>query len=173
MLYVLNHPLITHKLTQMRKTETKTKDFRQNLDEIAGLMAYEICRDLPVRKVTIQTPICECVTEELSREIVLIPILRAGLGLVNGIADLIPTAKVGFIGLYRDEQTLQPHEYFAKFPGAGSDAGDRRFCCGGHRHDQKAGSENDQAGVSGRRSGRRQRCGSGASGRGYLSGGAG
>ncbi len=122
MLKVLNHPLITHKLAQMRKVETGTKDFRQNLDEIAGLMAYEICRDLPTKPVMIQTPLCECQTEELSKEIVLIPILRAGLGLVNGITDLIPTAKVGFIGLYRDEETLQPHEYFAKFPNTMPDA---------------------------------------------------
>lgn len=116
MLHVLNHPLITHKLTQMRKEETGTKDFKQNLDEIAGLMAYEVCRDLPVREVHIKTPVCECDTYELAKHIVLIPILRAGLGLVNGINDLIPTAKVGFIGLYRDEETLEPHEYFAKFP---------------------------------------------------------
>lgn len=116
MLNVLNHPLITHKLTQMRKVETGTKDFKQNLDEIAGLMAYEVCRDLPVKKVRITTPVCDCDTYELEKEIVLIPILRAGLGLVNGINDLIPTAKVGFIGLYRDEETLMPHEYFAKFP---------------------------------------------------------
>ena len=116
MLTVLNHPLITHKLTQMRKSETKTKDFKQNLDEIAGLMAYEVCRDLPTKTVKITTPVAECETYELAKEIVLIPILRAGLGLVNGINDLIPTAKVGFIGLYRDEETLEPHEYFAKFP---------------------------------------------------------
>ena len=116
MLYVLNHPLITHKLTQMRKEETGTKDFKQNLDEIAGLMAYEVCRDLPLRSVHIKTPVCECDTYELEKQIVLIPILRAGLGLVNGINDLIPTAKVGFIGLYRDEETLEPHEYYAKFP---------------------------------------------------------
>ena len=116
MLHVMYHPLITHKLTQMRKKETGTKDFKQNLDEIAGLMAYEVCRDLPVKKVHIETPVCETDTYELAKEIVLIPILRAGLGLVNGINDLIPTAKVGFIGLYRDEETLEPHEYFAKFP---------------------------------------------------------
>ncbi len=122
MLTVLNHPLITHKLTQMRKKETGTKDFKQNLDEIAGLMAYEVCRDLPVKRVTIETPVSECETYELEREIVLIPILRAGLGLVNGINDLIPTAKVGFIGLYRDEETLEPHEYFAKFPYTMSEA---------------------------------------------------
>ncbi|MBQ7888791.1 MAG: uracil phosphoribosyltransferase [Erysipelotrichaceae bacterium] len=122
MLYVLNHPLITHKLTQMRKEETGTKDFKQNLDEIAGLMAYEVCRDLPLRSVHIKTPVCECDTYELEKQIVLIPILRAGLGLVNGINDLIPTAKVGFIGLYRDEETLEPHEYFAKFPSTMPDA---------------------------------------------------
>ncbi|HET6785025.1 MAG TPA: uracil phosphoribosyltransferase [Erysipelotrichaceae bacterium] len=116
MLNVLNHPLITHKLTQMRQKDTGTKDFRQNLDEIAGLMAYEITRDVPTRKVEIVTPVAPCVSEEMAKEIVLVPILRAGLGMVNGIRNLIPTAKVGHIGLYRDEETLEPHEYFAKFP---------------------------------------------------------
>jgi uracil phosphoribosyltransferase len=116
MLTVLHHPLITHKLTQMRKESTGTKDFRQNLDEIAGLMAFEISRDLPLMDVEIVTPVAPCTTQELAKEIVLVPILRAGLGMVNGIRDLIPTAKVGHIGLYRDEETLEPHEYFAKFP---------------------------------------------------------
>lgn len=116
MLNVLNHPLITHKLTHMRKADTGTKDFRQSLDEIAGLMAYEICRDLPVKDVKITTPVTTCTSQELATEIVLVPILRAGLGLVNGITNLIPTAKVGHIGLYRDEETLMPHEYYAKFP---------------------------------------------------------
>ena len=116
MLKVLHHPLITHKLTQMRQKDTGTKDFRQNLDEIAGLMAYEITRDVPTRKVEIMTPVASCVTEEMAKEIVLVPILRAGLGMVNGIRNLVPTAKVGHIGLYRDEETLEPHEYFAKFP---------------------------------------------------------
>jgi len=116
MLTVLHHPLITHKLTQMRKESTGTKDFRQNLDEIAGLMAFEITRDLPLNTIEIKTPVAPCVTHELAKEIVLVPILRAGLGMVNGIRDLIPTAKVGHIGLYRDEETLEPHEYFAKFP---------------------------------------------------------
>ena len=116
MLKVMNHPLITHKLAQMRKVETEPKYFKQNLDEIASLMAYEICRDLPVKTVTITTPICECQTEELADEIVLIPILRAGLGLVNGIQNMIPEARVGFVGMARDEETLQPKEYFAKFP---------------------------------------------------------
>ena len=116
MLKVLNHPLITHKLTQMRKASTGTKDFRENLDEIAGLMAYEITRDLPTQSIEIETPVAPCVTEELAKEIVLVPILRAGLGMVNGIRALVPTAKIGHIGLYRDEKTLEPHEYFAKFP---------------------------------------------------------
>lgn len=116
MLNVLNHPLITHKLTQMRQKDTNTKDFRQNLDEIAGLMAYEITRDVPTRKIEIMTPVAACISEEMAKEIVLVPILRAGLGMVNGIRNLVPTAKVGHIGLYRDEETLEPHEYFAKFP---------------------------------------------------------
>ncbi len=116
MLHVLKHPLITHKLAQMRKKDTKMKDFKQNLDEIAGLMAYEVCRDLPTVDVEIETPVATCITQEVANDIVLVPILRAGLGLVNGINDLIPTAKVGFVGLYRDEDTLLPHEYFVKLP---------------------------------------------------------
>jgi uracil phosphoribosyltransferase len=116
MLHVLDHPLIKHKLTQMRQKDTGTKDFRQNLDEIAGLMAYEITRDVPTQKVSIITPVAPCETEELAKEIVLVPILRAGLGMVNGIRNLVPTAKVGHVGLYRDEETLEPHEYYAKFP---------------------------------------------------------
>ena len=116
MLHVLNHPLITHKLAQMREEKTGTKDFRQNLDEIAGLMAYEITRDMPVKDVVIRTPLEEMKTQVLAKDIVLVPILRAGLGMVDGIRALIPTAKVGHIGLYRDEETLEPHEYFAKFP---------------------------------------------------------
>lgn len=116
MITVLNHPMITHKLTQMRNVETGTKNFRQNLDEIAGLMAYEITRDIKLDPITIQTPVQSCDTFELNTEIVLVPILRAGLGMVDGILRLIPTAKVGHIGVYRDEETLMPHEYFAKFP---------------------------------------------------------
>ena len=122
MLEVLNHPLITHKWTQMRKTKTGTKDFRENLDEIAELMAYEVCRDLPVQPVEIETPVAPCVGYELSKEVIIVPILRAGIGLLDGIRRLVPTAKVGFIGLYRDEETLEPHEYFAKFPKGLEDA---------------------------------------------------
>lgn len=116
MLIVLNHPLITHKLAQMRNEHTGTKDFRQNLDEIAALMAYEITRDLPVEPIDVQTPVSLCHTTQLAKEVTLVPILRAGLGMVDGIRSLIPTAKVGHVGLYRDEETLMPHEYFAKFP---------------------------------------------------------
>ena len=116
MLKVLEHPLITHKLTQMRRKECGTKDFRANLDEIAGLMAYEISRDLPLRTVDIETPVSPYTTKELAKDIVLVPILRAGLGMVNGIANLIPTVKIAHIGLYRDEETLEPHTYFEKYP---------------------------------------------------------
>ena len=122
MLEVLNHPLITHKLTQMRKQSTTTKDFRENLDEIAELMAYEVCRDLPTKPVQIETPVAPCTGFELSKEVVIVPILRAGIGLLDGIRRLVPTAKVGFIGMYRDEKTLEPHEYFAKFPSNLADA---------------------------------------------------
>lgn len=113
---ILNHPLITHKLTQMRRKETGTKDFRQNLDEIAGLMVYEIMRDLPLNSIEIDTPVSACTGGELAKRIVLVPVLRAGLGMVDGITRLIPTAKVGHIGLFRDHKTLEPHEYYAKFP---------------------------------------------------------
>lgn len=116
MLKVLEHPLITHKLTQMRRKECGTKDFRANLDEIAGLMAYEISRDLPLRTVDIETPVSPYTTKELAKDIVLVPILCAGLGMVNGIANLIPTVKIAHIGLYRDEETLEPHTYFEKYP---------------------------------------------------------
>lgn len=116
MLHLLKHPLITHKLTQIRKKETGTKDFREALDEIAGLMAYEISRDLPLKEVTIETPIGECHTYELATSIVLVPVLRAGLGMVDGITNLIPIAKVGHVGIYRDHETLKPKEYYAKLP---------------------------------------------------------
>jgi uracil phosphoribosyltransferase len=116
MLHLLEHPLITHKLTQIRRKETGTKDFREALEEIAGLMAYEISRDLPVKEVSIETPMERCSTSELATNIVLVPILRAGLGMVDGITNLIPTAKVGHVGMYRDHDTLEPKEYYAKLP---------------------------------------------------------
>ena len=119
---VLNHSLIKHKLTNIRRKETKTKDFYQNVEEIAGLMAFEISRDFPLREVEIETPICKTIQHELAQEVVIVPILRAGLGMVDGIRNMIPTAKVGFIGLYRDEETHQPVEYYAKFPSNIKDA---------------------------------------------------
>jgi len=100
----------------MRKIETGTKDFRENLDEIAGLMAYEITRNLETEDIEITTPICKTIGKQLTKKIVLVPILRAGLGMVDGIRELIPTAKIGHVGLYRNEETLRPCEYYAKFP---------------------------------------------------------
>ena len=116
MLHIIDHPVIKHKLTIMRKTTTGTKDFRQNLDEIGSLMTYEITKNFPTRDVKITTPMGETIGKELDKDVVLVPILRAGLGMVSGIQQLIPTAKVGHVGLYRDEETLEPHFYYAKFP---------------------------------------------------------
>ena len=116
MVTVLNLPLITHKLAIMRDEKTCTKDFSQQLDEIASLMAYEVSRDLPVKDVEVKTPMAVCKTQMLAKDVILVPILRAGMGMTQGIRNLIPTAKVGFIGLYRNEETLEPVEYFAKFP---------------------------------------------------------
>lgn len=114
--HIIDHPLIQHKLTQIRSKDTGTKEFRENVNEIAGLMAYEITRDIPVRETETETPMMKCVTHELSRDIVLIPVLRAGLGMVAGITSLIPTAKIGHVGMYRDHDTLEPLNYYAKFP---------------------------------------------------------
>lgn len=122
MLHILKHPLLTHKLAILRRKETGTKEFRETLDEIAGLMAYEITRDLPVRNVTIETPVGICDTQELAMDVVLVPVLRAGLGMVNGISHLIPSVKIGHIGMYRDHVTLKPMTYYAKFPGNLPDA---------------------------------------------------
>lgn len=122
MLHVVKHPLIIHKLTTMRKATTTTKDFRENLDEIAGLMAYEITRNLPLEEEEIETPICKTTGYHLKKDVVLIPILRAGLGMVDGIKKVIPTAKIGHIGLFRDEDTLEPQEYYKKFPAIIKDA---------------------------------------------------
>jgi len=117
MLNILKHPLLTHKLAILRKKDTATKEFRETLKEIAGLMAYEITRDLPVRNILIETPLGPCNTEELAVDIVLVPVLRAGLGMVDGISALIPNARIGHIGIYRDHDTLKPMTYYSKFPG--------------------------------------------------------
>ncbi|WP_276911026.1 uracil phosphoribosyltransferase [Dubosiella newyorkensis] len=116
MLNVIDHPLIRHKLTVMRDKNTGTKDFRENLDEIGGLMVYEITRDLPTKEIEIETPICKTKADTLAAPIVVVPILRAGLGMVSGILSIVPTAKVAHIGMYRDEETLEPHPYFEKYP---------------------------------------------------------
>ena len=116
-LHVLDHPLIQHKVSMMRSVDTVTKDFRELADEISLLMAYEVTRDLPLEKREIETPICKTMANFISgRSIGVVPILRAGLGMVNGILTLVPNAKVGHIGLYRDPETHLPVEYYCKLP---------------------------------------------------------
>ncbi len=116
-LHVVDHPLIKHKLTIMRDKETGSKDFRQLLDEIAMLMGYEITRDLPLEDVEIETPVTKTVAQKIGgKKLAIIPILRAGLGMVDGILSLVPVAKVGHIGLYRDPETHNPVEYYCKLP---------------------------------------------------------
>ena len=114
---VIDHPLIQHKLTIIRDKNCGTKVFREVVDEIAMLMAYEVSRDMPLEAIVIETPITESTQKTLSgKKVAIVPILRAGIGMVDGILELIPAAKVGHIGLYRDEETLEPHEYFVKLP---------------------------------------------------------
>ncbi len=114
---IMDHPLIQHKIGVIRRTETGTKDFRQTIGEIAMLICYEATRDLKLADVEIETPICKTTVKELKgRKLCVVPILRAGLGMVDGMLALIPAAKVGHIGLYRDPETLQPVEYYCKMP---------------------------------------------------------
>ena len=113
----LDHPLIQHKISRLRDKTTGTNEFRSLVEEIAMLMGYEALRDLPTEDVTVETPIETCKTPMIAgRKMAVVPILRAGLGMVNGITALVPTAKIGHIGLYRDEETLEPHTYFEKYP---------------------------------------------------------
>lgn len=115
--YVFDHPLIQHKTALMRQIQTGTKDFRQLVKEITELMAYEATRDLPLKDVEIETPICKTKVKMLEGEdIAIVPILRAGLGMVDGMLALVPNAKVGHIGLYRDPETHEPVEYYCKLP---------------------------------------------------------
>jgi uracil phosphoribosyltransferase len=114
--FVFKHPLIDHKMTIIRDKETKMKAFRENVSEVGALITYEITRDLSTRTKEIETPIAKMTVKELLKPVVIVPILRAGLGMVEGIHNIIPTAKIGHIGLYRDEETLEPHVYYAKFP---------------------------------------------------------
>jgi len=114
---VMDHPLIQHKIGLIRKKETGTKDFRQTIGEIAMLICYEATRDLKLEEVEIETPICKTVAKELKgKKMAIVPILRAGLGMVDGVLNLIPAAKIGHIGLYRDPETLNPVEYYCKLP---------------------------------------------------------
>ena len=114
---VMDHPLILHKIGILRKKTTSCKDFRQLTREIASLMCYEATRDLELEDVEVETPICKCTTKQLAgKKLAVVPILRAGLGMVDGLLDMIPSARVGHIGLYRDEKTFEPHEYFCKMP---------------------------------------------------------
>ena len=116
-LHVIDHPMIQHKLTIMRKKETGSKDFRELLQEIALLMGYEVTRDLPLMDVEIETPICKTTARQVSgRKLAIVPILRAGLGMVEGLLELVPVARVGHIGLYRNEQTHEPVVYYSKLP---------------------------------------------------------
>lgn len=116
-LTICDHPLIQHKLTYIRDKDTKTKDFRELVDEIATMMAYEITRDLPLETINVTTPIVEAPSNVISgRMLGVIPILRAGLGMVEGMLKLIPAAKVGHIGLFRNPETLQPVEYYVNLP---------------------------------------------------------
>jgi len=115
--FVLDHPLIQHKLTLIRDERTGSKEFRELVEEVAMLMAYEVTEDFPLKEISINTPVGPVKAKKISgRKVGIVPILRAGLGMVNGMLRLIPTAKVGHVGLYRDPDTLQPVEYYCKLP---------------------------------------------------------
>lgn len=114
---IFDHPLIQHKTTILRQTTTTNKEFRELVEEITMLMCYEALRDLPLEEVEIETPIQKTTQKMLKgKKMAVVPILRAGLGMVNGMLNLVPSAKVGHIGMYRDEETMQPHEYYCKLP---------------------------------------------------------
>lgn len=115
--FVMDHPLVQHKISFIRRTDTGTKDFRQTIGEIAMLICYEATRDLQLADVEIETPICKTMVKELKgRKMAIVPILRAGLGMVDGMLSMVPAAKIGHIGLYRDPETLKPVEYYCKLP---------------------------------------------------------
>ncbi len=123
--YVFDHPLIQHKVTYIRDKNTGTKEFRELVDEVGTLMAFEITRDMPLEEIEIETPIQTAKSKVLSgKKIAIVPILRAGLGMVEGVLKLIPAAKVGHVGLYRDPETLKPVEYYVKLP---ADVQEREF----------------------------------------------
>ena len=116
-LHVIDHPLVQHKLTIMRRQGTSSKDFRELLDEIAMLIGYEITRDLPLEDIEIETPVARTKAKRIAgKKLAIVPILRAGLGMVDGLLSLVPVARVGHIGMYRDPETHMPHEYYCKLP---------------------------------------------------------
>ena len=116
-LHIINHPMVQHKLSIMRNKETGSKDFRQLLKEISLLMGYEVTRDIPLDPIDIETPICKMTARQVSgRKLAIVPILRAGLGMVEGLLELVPVARVGHIGLYRNETTHEPVVYYSKLP---------------------------------------------------------
>ena len=116
-LHIINHPMVQHKLSIMRNKETGSKDFRQLLKEISLLMGYEVTRDIPLDPIEIETPICKTTARQVSgRKLAIVPILRAGLGMVEGLLELVPVARVGHIGLYRNEETHEPVVYYSKLP---------------------------------------------------------
>ena len=116
-LHIINHPMVQHKLSIMRNKETGSKDFRQLLKEISLLMGYEVTRDIPLDSIEIETPICKTTARQVSgRKLAIVPILRAGLGMVEGLLELVPVARVGHIGLYRNEETHEPVVYYSKLP---------------------------------------------------------
>lgn len=122
---LVDHPLVQHKLTIMRNEQTGSKQFRELVKELALFEGYEATRDFPLEDIAVKTPICEAVGKQIAgRKVAIVPILRAGLGMVDGLLELIPAARVGHVGMYRDEVTHEPHEYYAKLP---SDA-DQRTC---------------------------------------------
>lgn len=114
---IFDHPLIQHKTTVLRMKETSDKEFRESVEEITMLMCYESLRDLPLEDVEVETPLVKTTCKMLAgKKLAVVPILRAGLGMVNGFLNIMPIAKVGHIGMYRDEETLEPHEYYCKLP---------------------------------------------------------
>ncbi|MDR2867903.1 MAG: uracil phosphoribosyltransferase [Acholeplasmatales bacterium] len=113
---IIDHPLIQHKLAIIRDIKTNSKDFRSLVSEVGSLLTYEVCKNFQTKKIKVTTPVAEGVFQTLATEVVIVPILRAGLGMVEGIINLIPNAHIGHIGLYRDEKTLEPIVYYQKFP---------------------------------------------------------
>ena len=151
----MDHPLVAHKLTILRDKNTSVKDFRELVSEIGMLITYEATRDLPLTEKEVETPICKTTAPTLKgKKFAIVPILRAGLGLVDGVLRMVPSARVGHIGMYRDEETLEPHVYFCKMPkdiadrdihDRGPHAGHRWQRRGRHRRDEKAGLQEHQA----------------------------